>query len=130
MHVVLRGVHDTSQHGTLSKSMAVCDFFDSKLVASVDGSVAAYRMPSLLAGGSVVLKQNSKYYEHFYADMKPGVHFLTFREDNSDLFSQVSSLPSLPIACFLVADSLREIPRLFYLVSSYSKYQSNTKLTS
>ena len=41
----------------------------------MDGTVAAYRLPYLLAADSVVLKQESKYYEHFYKDVSlPSFH--------------------------------------------------------
>ena len=41
----------------------------------MDGTVAAYRLPYLLAADSVVLKQEAKYYEHFYKDVSlPSFH--------------------------------------------------------
>ena len=40
-----------------------------KYQINVDGTVAAYRLPYLLAADSVVFKQESKYYEHFYKDV-------------------------------------------------------------
>ncbi len=40
--------------------------FQFKYQLNLDGTVAAYRFPFLLAGNSVVLKQDSKYVEHFY----------------------------------------------------------------
>ena len=43
---------------------------------NIDGTVAAYRMPALLAGNSVVLKQESDYYEHFYKALKPYRHYI------------------------------------------------------
>ncbi|KAK0423870.1 hypothetical protein QR680_008379 [Steinernema hermaphroditum] len=54
------------------------DFFKHKYVINIDGTVAAYRFPMLLSGDSVILKSHSKYYEHFYADMKPNVHYIPF----------------------------------------------------
>jgi hypothetical protein len=33
----------------------------------------------------VVLKQDSNYYEHFYKDLKPWVHYIPFQRDLSDL---------------------------------------------
>lgn len=55
----------------------------------MDGTVAAYRFPYLLAGDSLVLKQDSKYYEWFYKSLKTGVHFLGVKEDLSNLVAQV-----------------------------------------
>ncbi len=51
--------------------------------------MAAYRFPYLLAGGSLVLKQDSKYYEHFYKELKPYVHYVPFKHDLSDLLQQI-----------------------------------------
>lgn len=56
----------------------------------MDGTVAAYRFPYLLAGDSVVFKQNSNYYEHFYADLKPFVHYVPFKKDLSDLVEKIN----------------------------------------
>ena len=56
---------------------------------SVDGTVAAYRLPYLMAGNSLVLKQDSGYYEHFYKEMKPWVHYVPVRADLSDLEEKI-----------------------------------------
>lgn len=53
-----------------------------RYIVSIDGTVAAYRLPYLLGGNSVVLKQDSKFYENFYTHIKPNVHFIPFNEDN------------------------------------------------
>ena len=47
--------------------------------------MAAYRFPYLLVGDAVVFKQDSPYYEHFYKDLTPGVHYIEFKRDLSDL---------------------------------------------
>lgn len=51
--------------------------------------MAAYRVPYLLAGDSVVLKQYSNYYEHFYKDLEPWKHYVPFKSDLSDLVEKV-----------------------------------------
>lgn len=51
--------------------------------------MAAYRFPYLLAGDSVVFKHESEYYEHFYADLKPYIHYIPYKKDLSDLVKQV-----------------------------------------
>lgn len=61
-----------------------------KYQINVDGTVAAYRLPYLLAGGSVVLKQDSPYYEHFYHQLRPWEHYIPFRRDLSDLLDKIS----------------------------------------
>ena len=50
-------------------------FFLNKYQLSIDGTVAAYRLPALLAGDSVLFKQDSKYVEHFYRELEPFVHY-------------------------------------------------------
>lgn len=55
----------------------------------IDGTVAAYRLPYLLAGGSLVFKQESKYYEHFYRLLIPNVHYVPVKADLSDLVEKV-----------------------------------------
>ena len=51
--------------------------------------MAAYRLPYLLAGGSLVFKQDSEYYEHFYYQLKPWVHYVPLRQDLSDVEEKV-----------------------------------------
>ncbi|VDM25670.1 unnamed protein product [Toxocara canis] len=60
------------------KQMPFSDFFKHRYVLSIDGTVAAYRLPLLLAGDSVVFKSNSPFYEHFYSMLEPGVHYIPF----------------------------------------------------
>ncbi|TRY93109.1 hypothetical protein DNTS_007753 [Danionella cerebrum] len=61
------------------------DFFKYKYQVNVDGTVAAYRFPYLMLGNSLVFKQDSPYYEHFYTHLKPGVHYIPVKRDLSDL---------------------------------------------
>ncbi|XP_053482642.1 protein O-glucosyltransferase 2 [Ictalurus furcatus] len=81
--------HDESLYGPLVKHVSFFDFFKYKYQINVDGTVAAYRMPYLLAGDSVVLKQDSIYYEHFYSQLQPWVHFIPFKADLSDLLEKI-----------------------------------------
>ena len=63
--------------------------FQYKYQLNIDGTVAAYRFPYLLAGDAVVFKQDSEYYEHFYSDLKPGVHYVPIKADLSDLVKKI-----------------------------------------
>ncbi|XP_077052615.1 protein O-glucosyltransferase 3 [Siphateles boraxobius] len=65
------------------------DFFKYKYQMNVDGTVAAYRFPYLMLGNSLVLKQDSPYYEHFYTHLKPGVHYIPVKRDLSDLIEKI-----------------------------------------
>ena len=51
--------------------------------------MAAYRLPYLLLGNSLVLKQDSKYYEHFYSELTSGEDFLSIKSDLSNLVEQI-----------------------------------------
>ena len=51
--------------------------------------MAAYRLPYLLAGDALVLKQESQFYEHFYKDLKPFEHYIPFKRDLSDLMEKI-----------------------------------------
>lgn len=69
------------------------DFLEYKYQINIDGTVAAYRLPYLLAGNSVVLKQNSPYYEHYYDQLEPYIHFVPFHRDPKlDLVEKVKWL--------------------------------------
>ncbi|XP_068123016.1 protein O-glucosyltransferase 3 [Hyperolius riggenbachi] len=65
------------------------DFFKYKYQVNVDGTVAAYRFPYLMLGDSLVLKQASPYYEHFYTALKPGKHFIPIKRSLSDLMDKI-----------------------------------------
>lgn len=64
-------------------------FFEYKYSINVDGTVAAYRLPYLLAGDSLLMKQDSPFYEHFYKKMIPNEHFVPFKRDLSNLVEQI-----------------------------------------
>lgn len=81
--------HDESLYGPLVKHVSFFDFFKYKYQINIDGTVAAYRLPYLLAGGSVVFKQDSGYYEHFYNELRPWEHYLPIRADLGDLLEKI-----------------------------------------
>jgi len=64
-------------------------FFQYKYQINIDGTVAAYRFPYLLAGDSLVFKQNSKYYEYFYNEVEQWKHYVPFESDLSDLVEKI-----------------------------------------
>ncbi|XP_034825897.1 protein O-glucosyltransferase 2-like [Maniola hyperantus] len=79
-----------AQYGPKLPHISFFKFFDYKYQISVDGTVAAYRLPYLLAGGGLVLKQDSPYYEHFYGQLQPYKHYVPVKRDLSDLTDQVN----------------------------------------
>lgn len=69
------------KYGPKVKHISFMDFFEYKYQINIDGTVSAYRFPYLLAGNSVVLKQESPYYEHFYGDLIPHEHYIPIARD-------------------------------------------------
>ncbi|XP_062867378.1 protein O-glucosyltransferase 3 isoform X2 [Trichomycterus rosablanca] len=65
------------------------DFFKYKYQVNVDGTVAAYRFPYLMLGDSLVLKQDSPYYEHFYTHLSPNRHYIPIKRSLSDLIQRI-----------------------------------------
>ncbi|XP_012782423.2 protein O-glucosyltransferase 3 [Ochotona princeps] len=72
-----------------AKLIGFFDFFKYKYQVNVDGTVAAYRYPYLMLGDSLVLKQDSPYYEHFYMALKPWKHYVPVKRNLSDVLEKV-----------------------------------------
>lgn len=77
--------NEEHKYGPKAKHVSFFKFFDYKYQLNLDGTVAAYRFPFLLVGDSVVFKQDSPYYEHFYSDLTPWVHYVPIKADLSNL---------------------------------------------
>lgn len=77
-------------YGPQASHVSFFEFFKYKYQINVDGTVAAYRLPYLLAGSGLVLKQDSEYYEHFYSRLIPMEHYVPFRRNLSDLVEKLS----------------------------------------
>ncbi len=56
---------------------------------NIDGAAAAYRLPFLMLGGSLVLLQNSPFYEHWNVHFIPNQHFIPVKRDFSDLLEKL-----------------------------------------
>ncbi|XP_060809442.1 protein O-glucosyltransferase 2 isoform X2 [Amyelois transitella] len=78
-----------TEYGPKQPHMSFFKFFDYKYQINIDGTVAAYRLPYLLSGGGMVLKQESPYFEHFYKLLQPWVHYVPVARDLSDLKQRV-----------------------------------------
>ncbi|RVE48818.1 hypothetical protein evm_006592 [Chilo suppressalis] len=78
-----------AEYGPKQPHISFFKFFDYKYQINVDGTVAAYRLPYLLAGGGMVLKQDSPYYEHFYNQLRAWEHYVPVFRDLSDLKERV-----------------------------------------
>lgn len=66
------------------------DHLAYKYLISIDGNTCAWlRVPWIMLSNSVLLKQESKKIEIFYAGMKPYVHYVPVSEDISDVFEKL-----------------------------------------
>ncbi|KYN02185.1 PREDICTED: KDEL motif-containing protein 1-like [Cyphomyrmex costatus] len=80
---------EIDKYGPAQNHVSFFNFFKYKYQLNIDGTVAAYRFPYLLAGDSLVFKQESKYYEFFYKDLTPGLHYVPVKSDLSDLVKKI-----------------------------------------
>ncbi|GIY12573.1 protein O-glucosyltransferase 2 [Caerostris extrusa] len=78
---------EEAEYGPKSEYISFFDF--SRYQINIDGTVAAYRLPYLIAGGSLVLKQESDFYEYFYNDIQPMVHYVPFNRNLSNLVEKL-----------------------------------------
>ncbi|TDG44736.1 hypothetical protein AWZ03_008877 [Drosophila navojoa] len=81
--------NEEHKYGPKVPHISFMEFFRYKYQLNIDGAVAAYRLPYLLAGGSLVFKQDSHYYEHFYSKLVPYKHFVPIKRDLSDVIEKI-----------------------------------------
>ncbi|KAI4497223.1 hypothetical protein M0802_007707 [Mischocyttarus mexicanus] len=81
--------NEIDKYGPPQSYISFFQFFKHKYQLNIDGTVAAYRFPYLLAGDSLILKQESKYYEYFYNDIIPETHYISVKRDLSDLVDKI-----------------------------------------
>ncbi|XP_038208405.1 protein O-glucosyltransferase 2-like [Zerene cesonia] len=96
------------QYGPKIPHISFYKFFDYKYQINIDGTVAAYRLPYLLAGGALVLKQDSPYYEHFYRQLKPWVHYVPVSRDLSDLKERILWAKDHDVEAYKIAINAKE----------------------
>lgn len=108
----------------LNTPLTYCSF-QYKYQINIDGTVAAYRFPYLLIGDSLVFKQESPYYEHFYHQLEPGVHYLNFKRDLSDLTEKIKWAMKNDAEAKLIAKSGREFARTHLLPQNIICYYAN-----
>ncbi|XP_027850815.1 protein O-glucosyltransferase 2-like [Aphis gossypii] len=82
------------KYGPGKKPISFFKFFDYKYLLNIDGTVAAYRFPYLLVGDSLIFKQESEYYEHFYSELIPWVHYVPVKRHLDDLLDLIDIMMS------------------------------------
>ncbi|XP_069614059.1 protein O-glucosyltransferase 2 isoform X7 [Ranitomeya imitator] len=126
--------HDENVHGPIVQPIPFFDFFKYKYQILLDGTVAAYRMPYLLIGNSVILKQDSIFYEHFYNELQPWKHYVPFKKDLSDLLEKIKWVKDHDVEAKKIAETSQEFARnnlmgdhvfcyYFKLFQAYAKLQ-------
>ncbi|MEI6806811.1 MAG: glycosyl transferase family 90 [Myxococcaceae bacterium] len=73
----------------LKKSISMENMQAYKYIASLDGNTWPDRFPRLIASNSLVFKENSKHYSFFDLALKPGVHYVSLKNDMSDLEEKI-----------------------------------------
>ncbi|CAD6216317.1 GSCOCG00004470001-RA-CDS [Cotesia congregata] len=103
--------NEMDKYGPGEKHTSFFDFFKYKYQLNIDGTVAAYRFPYLLAGDSLVFKQESKYYEFFYHHTVPGEHYVPVKHDLSDLVEKIKWAKSNDGEALKIAKAGRRLMR-------------------
>jgi hypothetical protein len=76
--------------GGLKKGIAPMTTFQQYMaILDMDGNSWSSRFGSLLCYNSAVIKVEPKYFEYFYADLKPWSHYIPVKNDLSDLHEKV-----------------------------------------
>ncbi|XP_075247888.1 protein O-glucosyltransferase 3-like isoform X2 [Convolutriloba macropyga] len=120
-----------------AERVSMLKFHDYKYQISIDGTVAAYRLPFLLAGNSVVLKHDSDYYEHFYSQLEPWRHYIPYNRNLSDLVGKLEWAKKNDVTVEQIAKNGREFvlknlsPNLIYcyyyrVLETYTSRQYGT----
>ncbi|XP_076674774.1 protein O-glucosyltransferase 2 isoform X2 [Andrena cerasifolii] len=102
---------EIEKYGPGQSHISLFHFFKYKYQLNIDGTVAAYRFPYLLAGDSLVLKQESKYYEFFYNNLVPGGHYVSVKSDLSDLVDKLTWAKEHDEEALRIAKSARQFAR-------------------
>ncbi|TKR96631.1 hypothetical protein L596_010626 [Steinernema carpocapsae] len=128
---------DKDKHPPSVNHSSFYEFFKHKYVISIDGTVAAYRFPMLLSGDSVVLKSDSQYYEHFYANMEANVHYVPFKtaEELEAIIKNLEDKPEKPRKIIenanqFVQDHLQPLHIYCYYVKFFMEYSKKLQPTS
>lgn len=122
--------HKEELYGPIANYVGMSNFFKYKYQINIDGTVAAYRLPFLLAGGSLVFKQDSEYYEHFYHKLSPGQNYVPVQKSLNDLpeklkWAKENDKQAKKIAqngAQFVQDHLLPQPIFCYIVSLLTEY--------
>jgi len=75
------------------KYVSMADHPKRRFLIHLDGHTCSYRLQSLLASNSLVLKQESYYWEYYYAALQPHVHYAPFWQTSAfDIFDVLANV--------------------------------------
>ncbi|XP_065083482.1 protein O-glucosyltransferase 2-like [Ochlerotatus camptorhynchus] len=98
---------EEKKYGPKVAYISFFDFFNYKYQINMDGTVAAYRLPYLLGGSSVVFKQASKYYEHFYSKLEKWKEYIPIKKDLSDLVENIEKAKAIDDTMLEIRDNAK-----------------------
>ncbi|CAL7946832.1 unnamed protein product [Xylocopa violacea] len=127
--------NEMDKYGPGQNHVSLFHFFKYKYQLNIDGTVAAYRFPYLLAGDALVLKQESKYYEFFYNDLVSGKHYMPVRRDLLDLVEKIKWAKEHDEEALRITKSARQFARdnllphhvLCYHVTLFNEWSKRLK---
>lgn len=70
------------------------DMYDYTMLVDIDGNGWSSRFPQLLSTNAAVVKQETRFHEWFRPLVRPSEHYVPFREDLSDLITQLRNWSS------------------------------------
>ncbi|KAK1133906.1 hypothetical protein K0M31_011692 [Melipona bicolor] len=102
---------EIDKYGPAQSYVSFFKFFKYKYQLNIDGTVAAYRFPYLLAGDALVFKQESKYYEFFYNSLVPRKHYVPIKRDLSNLVEKIMWAKKHDLEALQITRSARQFAR-------------------
>lgn len=99
---------DTTTLPPLVSAMSPEQQANYKYILHLDGHVSAFRLSLELSMGCVILIQESKYQMWFRKYLTEGVHYLSVKEDLSDLFDKIKWCKEHDEECEIIAQNARD----------------------
>lgn len=99
---------DTMKLPPLVQSMSPEQQANYKYILHLDGHVSAFRLSLELSMGCVLLIQESKYQMWFRKYLIEGVHYLSVKEDLSDLFDKIKWCKEHDQECEIIAQNAKD----------------------
>lgn len=86
-------------------NMTIAEQSNHKYILHIDGFTAAWRMSLEMFTGSLILKVDSPWMEHFYHELKPWIHYVPIKADLSDLVQRILWCKENDDICEIIANN-------------------------